>query len=116
METIISVHSTTFPLEELEKNITHNENQKLSVNLKLERNIDPTLLIAIITTSGTILGALLTNILYIIRDIVNGQKIVIKSKEGTSLEINSGISEKKLNKFIKKLKDIDSKDISIYLP
>ena len=76
------------------------------------RGIDPTILVAVISTTGASLVALLTTVLSIAKE-KQLSKIIVQSKDGTKIEIPANYSVDKLDAIIKKIKEIETEKILI---
>ena len=70
------------------------------------RGLDPTVLVAIFTMTGTAVGALITGVLQIAQT-NSKEKIVLVSKEGLRVEIESRHAMSKIPELIKLLKSMD---------
>ena len=97
--------------------------QPLNTNLTMEikkskvkvRGIDPAILVAIVGTLGTALGALITGLLQVAQQTA-AKKIVLQSQSGQRLEVPAGISPEELDNLIEKLKVLDDNIVKILLP
>ena len=82
------------------------------VQLMRLKNIDPTVITAIFTMSGTALGALVTGLLKIAQE-KHKEKIVLVSKNGLRIEIESKHALKKLPELIKLLQSMELEVIKV---
>jgi len=73
------------------------------------RGLDPSILVAIVGTTGTALGALISGILQVLK-LTSMKKIVLQTKSGSRIEVPADISPKDLDILIQKIKKLDSKD------
>lgn len=109
------VHSLKKIKEKLEKFETTNSNQVILDLLENDddsRSIDPTILVAIVSSSSALIGILIGGLLKIFQNQKN-QNIVFQSKSGAKLVIPADISSEKIKKYLKFIKEMDV--TSIYL-
>lgn len=78
----------------------------LKSKLKGFRSIDPTILVAIIGSSGVALAALISGLFNIAKE-RKSQKIVIQGKDGASLEIPVDTPPEKISELVKQLRYMD---------
>jgi hypothetical protein len=72
----------------------------------LYRTVDPTVLVAIFTMSGTAIGALITGLLQIAQANAK-EKIVLVSKNGSRIEIEAKDAQSKIPELVEMLKSMD---------
>jgi hypothetical protein len=78
------------------------------------RDIDPTILSAIVGTAGTILGAFITTLLPIAKKTSVGV-IVLQTKDGKRIEFPSDTPPDKIDDLVKTLNYLDDGQVTIYL-
>ncbi len=76
------------------------------------RGVDPTILVAIITGTSTVLGVLITGLLSLIKDRRSG-KIVIQDKQGQRIEVPAYTTPEKIDELIEHLKKMQIERIEI---
>jgi ACT domain-containing protein len=109
----IILSATSIPSRELKRRFENRtEGKEASIELELEpnisntRGIDPTVLVAIVSVTGTALGALVSGLLQVA--LANRQqKIIIQGKDGSRLEVPSDTSSEKIDELIDKLRMMD---------
>jgi len=74
-------------------------------NRPILRGIDPTILVALVGTLGTGLGALITGILQVLKQTAM-QKIIIQTENGSKFDIPADMSPEKLDILIEKIKKV----------
>lgn len=79
------------------------------------RGLDPTILVAIVGAAGAGLGAIITGLLQIAKQ-MSSRLITIQSKDGSKLVVPVGISKEELEMLIENVKKLDSDDIMISAP
>jgi len=67
------------------------------------KTVDPTVLVAILTMSGTALGALITGLLQIVQD-RHREKIILVTKDGLRIEVEARHAQDKIPEIIKLLR------------
>jgi len=86
------------------------ENTKINLELRTTqlrfRNLDPTVLVAIVSASSATLGYLISGLLGIVKE-RQLAKVIIETKEGTKIEIPSNYPVEKLDAIITKLKRLE---------
>jgi hypothetical protein len=115
----ISLTTTSIPSQELkwrlESQIVLKES---SIKLELEpkasttRGIDPTVLVAIVSVTGTAFGALVSGLIQVAQASRQG-RIILQGKDGARLEIPSNIPIEKVDELIEKLRMMDVEHIHL---
>ena len=75
---------------------------------------ESSILLAIVATSGTALGALVSGILQIIKE-RSAKRIVIQSKSGTRLEVPRDIKSDELEVLVSKIRELESDSPQVLL-
>jgi hypothetical protein len=76
------------------------------------RGIDPTVLVAVVSVTGTALGALISGVIQI-ANTSRHSKIILQAKGGSRLEIPSNTPSEKIDELIDKLKQMDIEHIHL---
>jgi hypothetical protein len=79
------------------------------------RGLDPTILVAIVGATGTGVGALVAGLFQLVNG-RKGEKIVLRSSSGMTIEFPADLSPEKLNEMILKLKQLEDQKYQILLP
>ena len=109
----IFVHPDSAFLNALSHELINDEDlKKAGVNFEplVRTRSEPGLLIAIVTVSGTVMGALITGLLGIVQK-SGGSTIVIQSRHGSRLEIPASTPLKKVDFYVTKLKEMEAEQI-----
>lgn len=101
-------------LEEFETNL---DNSDVEIHEKKSRfrNVDPTVVVALVGVAGAGLVAII-NALALIATKSSADKIVLQSESGSRLEVPSDLNPDNLDQWIEKLKKMDSQNIQIVIP
>jgi hypothetical protein len=115
----IMLTATSIPSQELKRRFESQIEQKnipleltLEPNASSTRGIDPTVLIAIVSVTGTAFGTLISGLLQIAQSGRQG-KIILQGKDGARLEIPSDTPPEKVDELIEKLRMIDVEHIHL---
>ncbi len=116
----INIISENIPLQEIMDSLTAQtgwDKTNISLQLKLpeERyrsNLDPAILVALISAMGTGITALITGLLHAIKKSADN-RIVMVGKNGTRLEVPANTSIDKMDQLIEKAKTMDIEEIVI---
>ena len=118
MEIQIKLPSGSTNLEEVKESLEANLAES-DVQLELRtakvryRNVDPTLLVAIVGAAGTGIGALITGLLQM-RQQVSASKIVLEAEGGQKLEVPANTSLDKIDQLLDRLSHMNEvKKISV---
>lgn len=76
------------------------------------RTLDPTVVVALVTMTGTALGALVTGLLQIAQAI-SREKIVLETKDGLHIEIEARNARKRIPELIKLVKSMEIERIRL---
>ncbi len=94
------------------RNLVIDEFIKIDSTIKL-RSTDPVIIVAIIAATSGTLNIILAGLLAIAKDKKSG-RIVIKAKNGKTLEIPADTPDEKIDKFIEIINSLDTP--KIFLP
>jgi hypothetical protein len=81
-------------------------------NITPYRTIEPTVVVAIVSTTGVALGALITGLLGLASQ-AHGKKIVIQTQRGTRIEVPINCPKEKVQEYIDLLKDLETARIEL---
>lgn len=118
MEFWIVVDKSQMSLQLIKKELSITLNGRQDVELKLKkskttfRGIDPTVLVAIVATTGTAIGALIGGLFKILGQ-NSANRIVLQGKEGWRIEIPANISSEKLEEVITRLQELDQGKVKL---
>ena len=91
------------------ENITQD---KVKLEIKQLRGVEPSILIALISSTGLVLTTLIGCVMKLALS-KNAQKIVIQGKDGERVEVPADTSENKLDSYIRKAQEISINRITI---
>jgi len=74
------------------------------------REIEPTILVAIVGAISTCLGALISGLLQAIQH-TNTKKIILQTEKGSRIEVPVKTSSEEIDKLIEKLKKLDNSKV-----
>jgi hypothetical protein len=92
--------------------------EEVSIELELhesrpnKRGVDPTILVAVVSFTGTALGALISGLLQI-ANASRQSKIILQGKNGTRLEVPANTPPDKIDELIDKLRMIETEHIHL---
>jgi hypothetical protein len=115
----IILTATSVPSQELKRRFESQiELAETSIKLELKpsasttRGIDPTILVAIVSVTGTALGTLISGLIQIALA-SRQQKIVIQGKDASRLEVPANTPPEKIDELIGKLRTIEVEHIHL---
>lgn len=115
----VMLTATSIPSRELKRRLeSRTVWEAESIELALEANpsntrgIDPTVLVAIVSVTGTALGALISGLVQIALS-SRQQKIILQGKDGSRIEIPSNTPSEKIDELIDKLRAMDVEHIHL---
>lgn len=85
---------------------------ELEPNTSNTRGIDPTVLVAIVSVTGTALGALISGLVQLAQA-SRQQRIILQGKDGSRLEIPSNTPPEKIDEMIGKLQMVNVEHIHL---
>lgn len=114
----IKISSDSISTSELKAYLEESRLIPSDVELKLQRKtiqlreIDPTILVAVVGAVSTAMGALITGILAVVKEKQLGT-VTIESKDGIKIEIPANYPLEKLDAILEKVKRIEASKIII---
>ena len=113
----IVISSQHLEADELIKGINHLKDIEIRVNPKEAdkepfRTVEATVIVAIVSSVGAGLGALIGGILTVAAQAQN-KKIIIQTQRGSRLEVPVNCSREKVQEYVEMLKDLESARIEI---
>ncbi len=116
----INIISENIPLREIMESLTAQpewDEKDILLKLKLPKsryrsNIDPAVIVALVSALGTGITALLTGLLHVIKKNADS-RIVMINKNGTRLEVPANTFLDKLDQLIEKVNKMDIEEIVI---
>ena len=119
MEIIIRRNDDSITSEELKERLERLPNWDNSISLEIRKEqrlllktIDPTILAAIFTMTGTALGALITGLLQIAKE-KHKEEIVLVTKDGLRVQIKAGHAMDKIPELIRLMQSMHIETIRI---
>jgi hypothetical protein len=115
----ISISSDKYSHEQI-RNILKNNDTPWQIHEKKPGNrsrgsVDPTILVAIVGATGTVVGALIAGLFQLVSG-KKGEKILFRSSNGATIEFPANLSPKELDEKIGKLKQLEDDKYKILLP
>ncbi len=114
----IKISSNSIDTLELKTILEGSRNVPSEVEFKIKRKniqlreIDPTILVAVVGAASTAIGALITGILSAVKEKQLGT-VTIESKDGIKIEIPANYPLEKLDEMLEKVKRIEASKIII---
>ena len=107
----------TFNEEELKSSFQELiKDDKVQLQVMQFRGMDPTILVAIVASAGTALGAFISGILDIAKQ-KSIKTIIIQSKSGKRIEIHADkISVAEIDALLEKIEKMDGENLNILVP
>ena len=93
--------------------IKHEVGFEMTMPFPRPRGDDPSILMALVGTAGTALGALIGGILRVMER-TKQKKLVIKGRSGREIEVIGDVSRSELEQFVTIAKDLDVERIEIH--